>query len=191
MLSPSMLPNVRDVTGLLRNVKEVVLSSRVNVGQLVDYIIGLPKRVSSSGLSYDEDYFDDGIPDNVPADEIKFFLDPSLKFKVLYGGSTGAAPAKIIEHVPESFFSFEINSGSDSVIPLREKVDSIFKRKIRIFAHVLQCSSKVEIHEALLYHILPFLWGGDISEGILRDTVAHVGKLLGDTGVLATSEGIK
>jgi len=142
-------------------VKEVVMSSRVNLSLLVDHINGLPN-----------DDFD---------------LDPNLKFKILYGGSTCAAP-KITEHVPSSFFSLEMSTAHllsiNNIIPLHEKVDIIFKRKLGIFADIL-CAAKVKVHETLLHHILPFLWGGKVSKGVLQEIVASVGVLLGEPRMVA------
>ena len=134
------------------------MSSRVNLRLLVDHINGLPN--------------DDDVD-----------LDPNLKFKILYGRSTCEAPAKIIEHVPSSFFCLEMSTAHleslTDIIPLHEKVDRIFKRRLGVFADILQCST-VEVPESLLYHILPFLWGGDVSKGVLNDIVTYVGSLLSE-----------
>ena len=133
------------------------MSSRVNLSLLVDHINGLPNN--------------------------HHHLHPNLKFKILSGGSTCEAPAKIIEHVPSSFFSLEMSTAHlkslSGITPLREKVDLIFKRRLGIFADILQCSM-VEVPESLLYHILPFLWGGDVSKGVLNDIVTYIGSLLSE-----------
>ena len=136
------------------------MSSRVNLSLLVEYI---------NSLSNDE-------------------LDPNLKFKILYGGSTCAAPAKINEHVPGSFFSFDVTAKMLSSFPeinvglgrdvLRDEIESKFDAKLPIFADILNLfGSTVELTEPLLYSILPFLWG-EVSSKILKETVTKVGKLL-------------
>ena len=173
--------------GLLHEVREVVMSSRISLELLIDHIGSLPERFYYNNQE-DRYYFDnndDGIPDDAPAGEIEPYLDPNLKFTILYGGSTGPAPAKIIEHVPESAFRLEMSPAHlkslNGVVPLHEKVDFIFKRKLGIFADVLRCCCcKTEVPEALLHHILPFLWGGKISNSILKEVVAEVGNLLSD-----------
>ena len=172
--------------------EEVVISSRVNLSLLVDHINGLPKRVYFRAPEWSDDdessedatgeyFFDNDIPDDTPACKIKPFLVPNLKFTILYGGSTCEAPAKIIEHVPESFFSLKMPPAHllslGGAFPLRDKVDLIFKRKLTIFVEILECCT-VEVPESLLYHILPFIWGDNISNGVLHDIVLAVGKLL-------------
>ena len=143
------------------------MSSRVNLSLLVDHINGLPNN---------------------------YHLDPNLKFKILYGGSTCESPAKIIEHVPSSFFSLEMSTAHllsiDGIVPLHKKVDLIFKRRLGIFADILQCST-VEVPVSLLYHILPFLWGGDVSKGILKDVVTYVGSLLSEPKIVAMNKELK
>ena len=162
-----MLTNGGDVEGLLEEVKEVVMSSRVNLSLLVDHINSLPNN--------------------------HYHPDPNLKFRILYGGSTCAAP-KIKEHVPSSFFSVEMSTAHlkslNGVLPLRKKVDSIFKRKLGIFAEIL-AGAEVDVHETLLYHILPFLWGGKISEGVLKEVVAYVGALLGESKIVSTNKRVE
>ena len=49
----------------------------------------------------------------------------------------------------------------------------------------------VEVHESLLYHILPFLWGGDVSKGILKDVVTYVGSLLSEPKIVAIKKELK
>ena len=187
--SLSMLTYDGDVEGLLHSVEEVVISSRVNLSLLVDHLGNRPSR-SYYDDNYDEYMFDDDIPDDAPADEIEPYLDPNLKFTILYGGSTGPAPPKIQEHVPQSFFCLEMSPAHlkslDDIPPLHEKVDLIFKRKLGIFADILQCST-VEVHESLLYHILPFVWGGDVSIGVLSDIVTYIGSLLSEPKIDALS----
>ena len=117
---------------------------------------------------------------HTPNDDVH--RDPNLKFTILYGGSTCEAPAKIIEHVPESVFSLKMSPAHFMLslgvaFPLRDKVDLIFKRKLTIFVEILECCT-VEVPESLLYHILPFIWGDNISNGVLHDIVLAVGKLL-------------
>ena len=140
------------------------MSSRVNLTLLVNHINGLPEAMHGQQ-----------------------FLDSELKFKIVYGGLNCSA-AKIIEHVPSSFFSLEMSTAHllsiNNIIPLHEKVDVIFKRKLGIFADIL-CAAKVKVHETLLHHILPFLWGGKVSKGVLQEIVASVGVLLGEPRMVA------
>ena len=162
------------------------MSSRVNLSLLVDHINDLPKQYFYDEHEYS---FDSDIPfDEIANDDVH--LDPNLKFKILYGGSTCEAPAKITEHVPSSFFSLEMSAAQlkslDDITPLHEKVHSIFKRRLGIFAGILQCST-VEVHESLFYNILPFLWGGDVLKGILNDVVTYVGSLLSEPKIEALS----
>ena len=44
---------------------------------------------------------------------------------------------------------------------------------------------------SLLYHILPFLWGGDVSKGILKDVVTYVGSLLSEPKIVATNKEVR
>ena len=114
---------------------------------------------------------------HTPNDDVH--RDPNLKFTILYGGSTCEAPAKIIEHVPESFFSLKMSPAHllslGGAFPLRDKVDLIFKRKLGIFAEILQFAAKVKVHETLLHHILPFLWADEVPMGLLQEAVTNVG----------------
>ena len=142
------------------------MSSRVNLSLLVDHINNLPNNI---------------------------LLDPNLKFKILYGGSTCAAP-KIKEHVPSSFFSVDMSTAHlkslDGIVPLHKKVDSIFKRKLGIFAEIFM-GAEVDVHETLLYQILPFLWGDKISKGVLKEVVAYVSALLGESKIVSTNKRVE
>ena len=155
-MSLSMLTNGGDVQGLLYGVKEVVMSSRVNLSLLVDHINGIPN------------------------DE----LDPNLKFKILYSSSHGVAP------IHDSFFTFETYpmqfkqlykvGGRDA---LQDIAALFFTRKLALYADILR-STSVEVPVALLYNILPFLYGN--AEGkeskqkieSMKEIVRGVGKLL-------------
>ena len=187
--SLSMLTNEGDTRFLLNDIQEVVMSSRVNLELLTSYICGLPASYYFDSLNEVRRYDDVValIPD-MP------FLNPNLKFKILYGGNTCAVPAKIEEHVPESFFSLDISLAHlmslRDIVPLHEKVHTIFKRKLVIFSEILQCS-KVKVHETLLYRILPFLWGGKISEGVLKGVVAEIGRLLSEPKIVSTNKKVR
>ena len=180
-----MLTKSKCLLGLLNKVHEVVISSHVSLGMLVDYINGLPKMRYYNPLE-DEHYFDDDIPDkrhrpkphhylgfdefelamiedhnldpsqmNYPDDDdgkVRPFLDPDLKFKVLYGGPATLAsslpPLKASEHVPESFFSFSISPRdvkslykSDGDGALHSLVESAFIHKLSPYAEVLNCKA--------------------------------------------------
>ena len=153
--------------GLLRGVKEVVTSSRMNLELLVDHINSLPKWCRFRG-------------------ETVAFLDPDLTIKILHGGSKKAAPTKIREHVPESVFCFEITAihlvyvqkifGDFKAI--RAKFESKFGAMLSAFADILSRFSNAELPDALLYDILPFLWGDKVSKLILKDAIAQVAELL-------------
>ena len=170
------------------------MSSRANVQLLVDHIEQQPKHFS---LDLEQEYlFDYDIPgyaSDIDQDDVYLFFDSSLKYSVQYGGDPRrAAPPKISEHVPESFFSFEMSTddlkafsrvsnflGNGAPPALLEaEIEKKFVAKISIFAGILDLFGDVELTEPLLYNILPFLWGDKVSSEILKETVVKVGKLL-------------
>ena len=158
--SLSMLTNGGDIRGLLYGVQEVVISSRVDLSLLVLHMKQLPELNSKA----------------------KPFLRPDLEFKVLYGGPPNTPPPQqVIEHVPESIFSFDVTPsdlfslhGSGGSNIMVEKVDRAFRETfVARFVEVSQ-SSKVEIPIDIFYHVLHYLWGTDVSACILRETVGAI-----------------
>ena len=143
------------------------MSSRVNLGLLVDHINSLPETYSDW-------------------QQMEFlFLDPNLKFKILYycGRATTTLPP-LNQHFPESFFSFDVSTKelkqihSQSQSLLRKKVHAAFIDKISMYAALLQCKS-TELPKDVLYVLLPFVCGKPtLSERQLADIVAAVGKML-------------
>ena len=101
---------------------------------------------------------------------------------------------KIEEHVPASFFSLEFSLDTLvsfwDVVPLHEQANFFFERKVRIFAEVLRCA-KVEVPEAVLYHILPYLWGDKVAKFIVKDAVVEVSRLLSKRTTVATLTEVK
>ena len=155
-----MLSNFIKSRGVFHRVKEVVVSSRINLGKLVTYIGKLPKTL------YNEQ-----------------FMHPDLKFKVIHSSSPVAAPP-IGEHVHESFFSVDftlselISFHRDEQITLREKVKSEFLKKVSPLVELRQSAPK-ELPKDVMYVILPFLYGTALTTPMLNSIVAEVGDLLG------------
>ena len=142
------------------------MSSRVNLGLLVDHINSLPETFL--------DYRQKALP----------FLDPNLKFKILYCGptsSTSTALPPINQHFPESFFSFDVSTEELKQMAaqsLHGKVQSAFMDKVSAYAALLQHKT-FEIPKEVLYVLLPFLYGDALTTPMLNDIVAMVGKLMG------------
>ena len=158
--SLSMLRNGGDVRGLLKQVREVVMSSRVNLSLFVEHINGLPETMSNG----------------------KPFLDPDLKFKILYSSSNSTA-IPIEQHFPESFFSFDVSTEELKKIhsqsqSLHGKVQSAFTNKLSAYAALLQRKT-FDIPKEVLYVLLPFQYGDTLSTPMLNDIVSEVGKIIG------------
>ena len=140
------------------------MSSRVNLGQLVDHINSLPET------------FLDLRQEECP------FLDPNLKFKILYCGPTSftaAALPPIKEHFPESFFSFDVTTEELKQVhsqSLHGKVQSAFTHKLSGYASLLQRKA-FSIPLEVLYALLPFLYGDALTFPMLNDIVAGVGEM--------------
>ena len=152
--SLSVLTNRGNLIGLLKGVKEVVMSSRVNLGQLVHLIVNTD-----------------------PTD-----LAPALTFKFLHSGAPSRARPPISKHVHESFFSLDVSADELKKIDrrsLRRKVVEGFSRKISIYAALLQCKSR-DLPKEILYPLLPFLYE-NLTELMLKDIVTGVGELFGRT----------
>ena len=84
--SLEFLHNGWDLEGLLHNVREVVISCKVDVQLLVNFI----------------DLFEDKDVNGRP------FFHPNLKFRVLHCNSSGTALPPIGSHVPFSTFSYDV-----------------------------------------------------------------------------------
>ena len=165
--SLSILTKGWSVIGLLNQVKEVVISSRVNLRVLANTLHDLEDAA-----------YEDGEP----------WLYPGLTFKVLYGGLPSVCspllpPPNLNEHVPESIFSLAIAASnvtslyykSGAGVIATKTHSSFMGLKVPLIAGIIKCSNP-EIPEALLYHVLPFLWGNEVSEVVLKEVVAAVGE---------------
>ena len=147
--SLSMLSSGKEFSGVLQGVKEVVMSSRVNLELLVGHLRAAPKR--KNGIR---------------------FLDPNLTFKVLHSCCSSAAPPMISEHVTESFFSFDVsydtlvlllaNEGKSSLLA---RVASAFERKVSLYAGLLLRSRATKLPEEVLCEILSFAFGQQFANG--------------------------
>ena len=145
---------------LLHKVKEVIMSSSMNLGLLAGYLAGLPER------------YLDGL-----------FLDFDLKFKVLYSGSSfGSSPRPLSEHMHESFVTFDITA--DDLISLHRargessllrRTEFAFIHKASIFADVLGPTS---LPVEALHFILPFLYGDKLTEEMMDEIVDAAGNWL-------------
>ena len=163
--SLSILTNGGFTRGLLHGVREVVISSRVQLWLLVAYIRSLPETYICRA-------------ENFP------FLHPDLKFKVLYCGSSSSTATDsppINKHIPEAFFSFSItpndlislqaNKGDDALLT---SVNSAFTSRISIYASLLRCKI-AKPPEEILSIMLPFIYGDDLlSDAMLGDIVEMV-----------------
>lgn len=166
--SLSILTNGGNVEGPLRKVKEVVMSSRVNLGLLVDHINSLPET------------FLDVLQRESP------ILDPNLKFKILYSSlTTSTTLPPINQHFPESFFSFDVSTeelkkmhSQSQSQSLQDKVQSAVTDKLSAYACLLQRKT-FDIPEEVLYVLLPFLHGDALTTPMLNDIVAEVKAQMG------------
>ena len=84
--SISMLMHGREVMGLLNQVKEVSMSSRVNFRELANHLESLPERFYYDHTPLGEWLFDAGIPQSAHSGEIHQLLDDDMKFKVRGAG---------------------------------------------------------------------------------------------------------
>ena len=153
------------------------MSSRVNIGQLVEHINSLP-----------ETYYYLGHHEH-PS------LHPNLKFKILYSitppSSTTTALPPIKQHFPESFFSFDVSTEELKKIQsqsqsLHGKVQAKFTNKLSAYASLLQRKT-FRIPEDVLYVLFPFLHGDALTEPMLNDIVAAVRELMGTTTTTTSS----
>ena len=154
------------------------MSSRVNLGLLVDHINSLPETFI--------DYHREEVP----------ILDPNLKFKILYRGptsSTTTALPPINQHFPESFFSFDVSTEELKKIhsqsqsqSLHDKVQSAFTNKLAAYAALLRRKT-FDIPEEVLYVLLPFLYGKKLKPPMLNDIVEEVGLLMGTSSSTTTT----
>ena len=170
------------------------MSSRVNLGLLVDYINGLPKRLY---FPWDDEsgewMFDDSIPDYVPAFEIESFLDPDLKFKFLCCGARSTARPPLSSHIPLSFFSFDVSTEELKKLgrrSLRGKVDSAFEDKVSTYVDLLKPTT---LPEDVLYFILPYIYGGEdcLTGEMLAQIVATAKKLLAEASPSGRASSFK
>ena len=149
------------------------MSSRVNLGLLVEHINSLPETFLDR---HQIEYMSTESP----------FLDPNLKFKILYSSpTTSTALPPLNQHFPESFFSFDVSTEELKKIhsqsqSLHDKVQSAFINKLAVYAALLQRKT-FDIPEEVLYVLLPFLCGKKLKTPMLNDIVAEVRKLLGTT----------
>ena len=160
--SLSMLTNGGNAAGLLHKVKEVVMSSRVDLVLLVDYINSVKSQM--------------------------YFAD-DLKFKVLYSGFTSTTTFSAKEHMHSSYFSFDLSIEELKKIgahSLHCKVHAAFAKKVSIYAAILQCKN-FHLPKDVLYVILPFLHGEMLTKVMLKEIVTEAGKMLGSP----TQEGKK
>ena len=154
--SLSVLTNGGNVRGLLCGVEEVVISCSSDIGLLADHLAALR------------------------------FLNPGLRFKVLYGGGLGMSPyPKISDHLPEVAFSFDLSlrellnlyeGGGGSGSLLHEMASSKFDDQLSLFVDIM--SRHRILPESALYDILPFLWGVNFSQAILSESVSKIVRLL-------------
>ena len=174
--SLSILSNGGDVKYLLYRVKEVVMSSKVDLSLLVEHIHNLPDTYNARGKriqTYD-----------IYTHRTRPFLDPNLKFKVLYSGpSSAVASPPLTEHIPMSFFSFEASvedlmslhtdKGDDALLL---KVDAAFASRLCIYASLLRCKT-AELPEEILSDLLPFIYGDVLTNAMIGDIVSAVMKI--------------
>ena len=148
------------------------MSSRVNLGLLVEHINSLP-----------ETFLDGG--------ETHHSLHPNLKFKILHAPtpSTTALPP-LNEHFPESFFSFDVSTKELKQMAaqssLQGNVHAAFTKHISLYAALLKCKT-VELPRDVLYVLLPFLHGKKLTPPMLKDIVAEVGKPMGTSAAAITT----
>ena len=155
------------------------MSSRVNLGLLVEHINSLPETFLTE---HEIEYMRKMCP----------FLDPNLKFKILYSSpTTSTALPPLNQHFPESFFSFDVSTEELKQIhsqsqSLHGKVQSAFTNKLSAYAGLLQRKTR-KIPEDVLYVLLPFLYGGALTAPMLNDIVAEVRILIGTTMTITTT----
>ena len=152
--SLSILSGGGDARGLLQGVKEVVMSSRVNLGLLVRHVNGTPTTD----------------------------FDPTLTFKVLYSGraSCSAPPPPLSLHVPSSYSSLSVPLGSLGSIPasrLHDAAGRAFAEKNSIYAGVLSCKRR-DLPSSVLHHILPLVHGRQLKTGDVNRIVEGVNEIL-------------
>ena len=143
------------------------MSSRVNIGQLVDFINSLPETLLTL-LDW-------------PRKEVPFF-DPNLMFKFLYCGAPSTARPPISSHISKCFFSFDVSIEELKKIgrrSLRRKVNSAFEDKVSAYADLLKPTT---LPEDVLYFILPYIYGGEdcLTGEMLAQIVATAKKLLAE-----------
>ena len=140
------------------------MSSRVNLGLLVDHINSLPET------------FRDWRREECP------FLDPNLKFKFLQSAARGARPPLSL-HVSECFFSFDISTEELKKLgrrSLRGKVECAFEDKVLGYVDILL--KPTNLPEDVLYFILPYIYGGEdcLTDKTLEQIVATAKNFLGE-----------
>ena len=164
-----MLINGGDVEGLLHQVKEVVMSWRVNLGLLVDHLKSRPRRKNILDAN------ERGLVDmhTLP------FLDPKLKFRVLF------------KSVPESFFSFDVSPAAIKLLhkqqgdgALMTLVESAFAHKISLHAEILKCMD-VELPAEITANIVPFIHGKGLTDEAIGNIVTTVKELMSDATMTA------
>ena len=141
------------------------MSSRVNLGLLVEHINSLPETFLTE---HEIEYMRKMCP----------FLDPNLKFKILYSSpTTSTALPPLNQHFPESFFSFDVSTEElrqiGSQESLHDKVQAAFTPKLSAYVALLQ-RKNFAIPEEVLYVLLPFLHGETLTTPMLNDIVAEV-----------------
>ena len=163
--SLSMLSNRVRSRGVFRGVREVVISSRVDLRKLASYIGKLPKTFKKEP-----------------------FLDPNLKFKFLYSGSASSSPS-INSHVHESYFSLDLTVGEvlsynreGGSLALRKRVDDEFCKAARELSLLLSSNSACGLPPEVLYVVLPFVHGGKITEEMIGEVVNAIGKVRSEGG---------
>ena len=153
-VSLSILTNGGDVTYLLHQVKDVEISSMVNLGPLVEHLDKVPRAYA--GISNI----------NIP------FLFPNLKFKVVYS------------NIPKSFFSFGVSKRDIESLcarggngALSSLVEASFVHTFSLFGPALQSRKNVELPKEILHFCVTFLYGDRLTYKVLEDISATVKKL--------------
>ena len=144
--------------GLLRGVKEVVISSHVDLKSLVKHISALPMHYM-------------GEP----------FLEYDLTVKVLLSPRAAVSIPPIKEHIPQSFFSFETTPAnvvslykSQGDGALLAMVDSAFSDCVSIYCELLQSSN---LPGEVLHSVLPYAHG-DLTDLVLGEILGTINKLM-------------
>ena len=156
-----MLTNGGNVSALLQGVQEVVLSSRVDLQLLFHHINSIDVFPTATKLN------------SYP------------NFKIIQCSSLLDAPP-----IHESFFSVDFTFGELSTIAelssndfmsrkdlLQDVVKLQFAKMIRAYAGLLRCTRR-DLPESILYEILPFIGGENLTEIMIKEIVAEVARVM-------------